>query len=335
MTSRIYLIDYLKALSILMVIFTHYDWKDKTTLFFTLIIAMAVPIFMMISGYNMTMSYARKTDGTLRAMYAPKLLWSRLSRFLLPFVIIYPIEMILHVVIKGDTFTFTDILYYFYRGGLGPGSYYVPVLVVLLFTFPLIFIAIQRGSYWGVGIIGLINLIYEIIVKFGGMDLETYRLLFFRYLLYVALGCYLYCHYQDKKRYPLPIWALVLMFLTGITFSVAVYQFHWIPPIFQYWTKTAMPLALYIFPILYVLMHYLRNKQIPGILGTLLVKMSQASYHIFLVQMVYYRLFDDLVFPPQRDIPTGFVLCGNILISVILGYGFYLFEKLIRKEEIR
>ena len=63
--SRIYLIDYLKTISILMVIFTHYEWAEKGNPFFTLVIAMAVPIFMIVSGYNMTMSYTRKTNGTL------------------------------------------------------------------------------------------------------------------------------------------------------------------------------------------------------------------------------------------------------------------------------
>lgn len=333
--SRIYLIDYLKTISILMVIFTHYEWAEKGNPFFTLVIAMAVPIFMIVSGYNMTMSYTRKTNGTLRELYAPKLLWQRLSRFLLPFIMIYPLEMILLVVVRGETFTWQELLYHFYRGGLGPGSYYVPVLVVLLFTFPLIFTAVSRLSYWGVWVVGAANLIYEILVVVCEMDRETYRLLFFRYLLYVALGCYLYFHYRDKKKYPLPRWALVAMFVIGLGLPLAVYQFGWDPPIFPYWRKTAMPLALYIFPIIYVLMHYFREKQIPGVAGRVFVKISQASYHIFLVQMVYYRVFDDIVFPPELGLPPALVISGNILISVLVGYGFYILEKLIRKERIK
>lgn len=96
-----------------------------------------------------------------------------------------------------------------------------------------------------------------------------------------------------------------------------------------------MPLALYIFPIIYVLMHYFREKQIPGVAGRVFVKISQASYHIFLVQMVYYRVFDDIVFPPELGLPPALIISGNILISVLVGYGFYILEKLIRKERIK
>ena len=35
-----------------MVIITHYDWGDKDSPFFTMLINMAVPVFMIISGYN-------------------------------------------------------------------------------------------------------------------------------------------------------------------------------------------------------------------------------------------------------------------------------------------
>lgn len=327
--GRIYLIDYLKAVSVIMVIFTHYDWKDKTSLFFTLIIAMAVPIFMVISGYNFSMSYTKKTTGALKELYAPSMLLPRLYRFFLPFLIIYIPEMLLHVVMKGQTYTPLDLVRYFFRGGLGPGSYYVPVLVVMLFTFPLIYACIRRFSYWGVCMVGLANLAYELYVRYGHMDRELYRLLFFRYLMFVALGCYMYFHFQDKKKYPLPTAALLIMFLTGLSFSVAVYQFHWRPPIFRYWTKTSMPLAFYIFPIVFALIYFFREKQLPGLPGRVLARIGQASYHIFLIQMVYYRLFDDIVFPTG---PAAFVVCGNIVITTAFGYCYYLLESSLSKK---
>lgn len=334
-SERIYLIDYLKAISVIMVIFTHYAWEDKTSLFFTLVIAMAVPIFMVISGFNFTMSYEKKTGGTLRELYAPSLMLHRLYRFLLPFILIYIPEMLLHILMRGDSFSAGDWILYFIEGGLGPGSYYVPVLIVMLFTFPLMYVCIRRFSYFGVCLVALVNLAYELFVYYGHVPGPLYRLLFFRYLLYVALGCYMYFHFQNSKKeslshkkYPLPWAALLLMFLTGLSFSVAVYQFGWRPPIFRYWVKTAMPLALYIFPFIYVLMRYLGKKQLPDPFGSILSKIGQASYHIFLIQMVYYRLFDDIVFPPGPAIP---VVCGNILITVTLGYGYYLLESKLSK----
>lgn len=329
LSGRIYLIDHLKAISVMMVIFTHYAWKDKTGLFFTLIIAMAVPIFMVISGFNFTMSYERKTDGSLRELYAPSQIFLRLYRFLLPFVIVYIPEMILHIFIRKETYTPKEWLLHFIEGGLGPGSYYVPVLVVMLFCFPLIYICIRRFSYLGVAFIGLIHLAYEIYVRYGHMDKYYYRLLFFRYLLFVAFGCYMYFHFQNKKKYPISKIALFLMFCVGLSFSVAVYQFHWKPPIFRYWTKTAMPLALYIFPIVFLLIAKFGQKNLTGGLWNLLAKIGQASYHIFLIQMIYYRLFDDLVLPAGPAIP---VVIGNLAITLVLGYLYYLLESKLSKK---
>ena len=54
--KRIELIDYLKAICVTMVIFTHYDWSEKCTPLFTMFINMAVPVFMILSGYNFAMS---------------------------------------------------------------------------------------------------------------------------------------------------------------------------------------------------------------------------------------------------------------------------------------
>ena len=53
--KRIDFLDYLKAICVIMVIITHYDWADKDSPFFTMLINMAVPVFMIISGYNFAM----------------------------------------------------------------------------------------------------------------------------------------------------------------------------------------------------------------------------------------------------------------------------------------
>ena len=68
--KRIDFLDYLKAICVIMVIITHYDWADKDSPFFTMLINMAVPVFMIISGYNFAMSNRKKTGGNLKKMYA-------------------------------------------------------------------------------------------------------------------------------------------------------------------------------------------------------------------------------------------------------------------------
>ena len=83
--KRIDFLDYMKAACVIMVIITHYDWHDKTTPIFTMLINMAVPVFMIISGYNFAMSNRKKTGGKFGEMYAWRMMKPKLVRFLVPF----------------------------------------------------------------------------------------------------------------------------------------------------------------------------------------------------------------------------------------------------------
>lgn len=84
--QRIEFLDYLKAVCVIMVIITHYGWEDKTSPFFTMLINMAVPVFMIVSGYNFAMSNRKKADGNLEKMYGWNMMKPKLIRFLLPFL---------------------------------------------------------------------------------------------------------------------------------------------------------------------------------------------------------------------------------------------------------
>ena len=76
--QRIEFLDYMKAVCVIMVIITHYEWTDKTSPFFTMLINMAVPVFMIVSGYNFAMSNRKKAGGRLGKMYG----WSMMKPLL-------------------------------------------------------------------------------------------------------------------------------------------------------------------------------------------------------------------------------------------------------------
>lgn len=79
------------------------------------------------------------------------------------------------------------------------------------------------------------------------------------------------------------------MFLCGLAYIIAVFRFDAELMIFDYWKTTAMPVAFYIFPIVIMLFRKFYHITIPGIVGDVLTQIGKASYHIFLVQMVYYH----------------------------------------------
>ncbi len=328
--KHIYLIDYLKAVGIIMVIITHYEWEDKTTPFFTWFIAMAVPIFMLLTSFNFSMSFERKTSGKIIELYQWKNVMPRIVRFTVPFVMVFVLEMVLEAM-EGQPYSLKEMITCFMEGGIGPGSYYYPILIQLLFLFPIIYLMVKHISWGGVAGVALLNLAYEYYVRYSEMELDTYRLLVPRYLLFLAMGCYLYFHLKNEKKYPLPVWAMLPGFAVGFGFIIWVYQLENQPELelFRFWTRTSMLTAFYIFPIIYLLFHYLKNKKIPGKVGVLLSEIGKASYHIFLVQMMYFEFFDDILFPLH---PAVLVTIGNVLVCVTVGYGFYLIEKNLHEK---
>ncbi len=310
--KRIEFLDYLKAICVIMVIITHYDWEDKSSPFFIMLINMAVPVFMIISGYNFAMSNRRKTGGKLKKMYAWNIIKPKLIRFLVPFFAVCFIEIgILYIEDKN-----INPLRIFLLGAYGPGSYYVPIMLQLLVIFPIIYKLVEKNAKWGIIISASANLLFEIGVKVFQMDKYYYRLSIGRYLLLIAFGCYLYLYPEHRvKRHQ-----LVLMFLIGITYIVAVYGFDKDLIIFDYWKTTAMPIAFYIFPIIVLMFRKFYHVKLPGIIGNTLTVIGQASYHIFLVQMVYYHfeLGGKIMFSAWY-----FAIPFNILITVSAGLLFY------------
>lgn len=310
--NRIEFLDYLKAVCVLMVIITHYEWTDKTSPFFTMLINMAVPVFMIISGYNFAMSNRKKAGGKLGKMYGWDMMKPKLVRFLVPFFAVCLIEIVLLMMEDREIHP----LRIFLLGAYGPGSYYVPVMLQLLVIFPIIYILVARNAKLGLTVAGIANLLFEIAVKVFEIDKYYYRLSIGRYLLLIAFGCYLYLHPEHRvKRYQ-----MVAMFLVGLAYLVAVFGFDRELLLFGYWKTTAMPVAFYIFPIVILLFRKFYHSRIPGYFGKLLTWIGKASYHIFLMQMVYYHFeLGGAIMQAEWYIAVPF----NILVSVPAGLAFY------------
>ena len=272
-STRIEFLDYMKAVCVIMVIITHYDWNDKTSPFFTMLINMAVPVFMIISGYNFAMSNQKKADGNLKKMYAWKMIKPKLIRFLVPFFTVCVIEIILLM----EEQKHINPPRIFLLGAYGPGSYYVPIMIQLLIIFPIIYKLVEKNAIMGLWLSAIANLIYEIAIKCLQIDKYYYRLSIGRYLLLIAFGCYLYLHPEHRMTKK----QLIGMFAAGMLYIVTVLWLDWDSIIFDYWTPTAMPITFYIVPIVILLFRKFYHSKLPGKAGKLLTCIGQASYHIF------------------------------------------------------
>lgn len=326
--GRVYIVDYLKAICAIMVIITHYSWThtDKLNPLFPFAINMAVPIFMILSGYTFVLSAMKKNSNTLKSEYRLKLLIPKIIRFTVPVVVAFVIYVVVKTM-KGSDYTIHTLQRKIIMGKYGPGSYYYGLMLQLLILFPLIYYVVKKFKALGVVFVGTVNLTFEIMIHSMDVDIAIYRILIFRYLLFIAMGCYLYLH---KKR--LNAIVLLGMFCIGCSYLISYKYMGYDLKLFTYWSWSSMVTAFYIFPIIHLLFYYGEEFHLKGKLGNLLSLMGAASYHIFLTQMVYYGAGANKYL---KAIPTYEVLTMNILICVSVGIVFFKIESRVTTVLIR
>ena len=306
-------IDVLKGISILCVVLTHYAWTqtERNTLLFPFWIDMAVPMFMILSGYVYTESYVKREIESFEEAYNIKGMFTKSIRFLLPFTIIYILEIYL-ASFDNYHYPLKQIYNAFLCGGFGPGSYYVPLMIQFLFVFPVIYFVIKKYQFKGLLLCGLVNGVYEILQSAYGMNEQCYRLLLFRYILVISFGCYLALGIESSIKAS----KAVISFLVGFIFILLCCYLNYTPKIIVYWTRTSFVACLYILPIAALLLKLNMRCKLLECLG-------RTSYDIYLIQMVYYFIGADHIYGmvKSRELQLVFslVICcmGGILFNYI------------------
>ena len=319
-SERLHLTDYLKAICIVMVIITHFDWETKAYPIFTYGIRMAVPIFMILSGYNAVLSYERHKLNTLGAIYSPVEMLPKLAWIMLPYTLLFFFEALSAQYLTYEL-TVSDFIYTYLTGGFGDGlsgGYYVACLLELTLTMPIIYVIMRRFPKGGLVGIFAFNFLYEVFVIYSGMSWANYRIIYLRYIFMVAAGMYMAL---GHKLHP----ALVgIMLAAG---CVYLYAFDYIGlniKLFKWWGNTNLPAALYIVPVIYILFALFATKQLPSAVGSLLALLGRSTWHIFLFQMLYYRMgwCDDFLY-----LGAFWNITLNILICCFAGCAWSRLEK--------
>lgn len=324
--ARLNYLDFYKGICIVFIIITHYAWEpeQRRILFFPFWIDMAVPIFMVITGYLNSMVFERKR-WCLRDAYKLRGIVGKWMRFVIPFVLVYFIQVVSKIA-DGQSISAVGLIKNFLVGGYGPGSYYFPIMIQVILIIPLIWYVIQK--YKAKGLIGcfLLNAIFEFVKTAIGMPVTIYRLCAFRYIFILGYGSYLYvCH--DEIRNQKKIW-FYLAGCVGILYLVAFkylgVEFVVVP---EGWTSTFVIGVLYIVPIM---LHAMRPN---GLKYAPLELLGKASFNIFLVQMFYYWGICRKIY---LLVPTRIL---QVLLSIIIccsvGIAFYKIENPITQRIVR
>lgn len=315
-------IDILKIVAIILIIITHDSWAldNSELLIFPLVIDMAVPIFMIVSGYN----YANGNHLCLKEEYKALGMRKRLNRILLPFFLVFFSMVLLLIIVKNEKYTFVSLLIDLVKGGYGPGAYYTPIMVQFILFVPLIWYIYKKYTILA---IFLVNLLFEVIYTVMQLDEKLYQFLLLRYVFFIALGFEMKTREKEgRKRY-----CEIFLFIIGIFYLVGS-KYLYEPIVFRRWTTTSMISGFYIWPCLLAGQRFFEGREVAGRLKDILTICSNATFHIYLVQMMYYYIGVSRVF---GAIPASIRIICNVLICVSGGVFFYWIMNNVQKALAR
>ena len=333
-------IDVLKGMCIILVVIEHAKWDRAIWRagLFPFWDRIAIPCFMVISGFV----YAKSIEGkTLKEAYDPKLIFRRLKRYLLPFLFVYFMELLVFYLASTDfvkTFLSERFQYQFdsdpldklslhiildglIRSGYGPGNYYTPVLVQLVFLFPLFYFFMKRFEYKGLLGSAVFCFLIELWQYYFKIPRSVYRLLIFRHIMTICFGIYLALGLYKKNRV-LNLISLVI----GFIYIVAHSYYKWTPVIFNNgWADVNFVACLFYIPII---AYFIKKENLHC---RPLETIGKASFHIYLTQMVYYNFMKKDIF--IRILGSQYLWCFiSVIICVSVGLLFYFLENRIRMK---
>lgn len=98
--NRIGIVDLCKGICILFVIITHFSWTqaERLQLLFPFWIDMAIPIFLVLSGYVLSLSYQKKGIDGVEVAYQPKNWLKSFLRYTIPYCIVILIELTIKII---------------------------------------------------------------------------------------------------------------------------------------------------------------------------------------------------------------------------------------------
>ena len=314
-------LDIIKAFCILFVIITHAQISGSFRLcaLFPFWINMAVPLFMIISGYVYASSFERNGISEIGGAYSLRFIMPKFIRYTVPFVMAFVVEVLGELYKAPSSFYIKQMALIFFKGGKGPGSYYYPLMIEFLLFYPVLYFIIKKNVLQGLALCFIVNVGFEFFSCVWACNNAFYRMLIFRYTFVIAYGSYLW-QCRGKAEGGIAFGWKIASFLAGCVFII-MYAYMGVQSkiVNNDWKDTTYLPCLYIVPLAEFLIQRVHFGFKP------LELIGRASFNIFLVQMVYYTYAVNFV---RRLIPNhSLCLVLHIVICVSVGLIFYLVEK--------
>jgi len=289
-------VDFLKGLAILSVIVLHSAPSQCLYMVWAHFhIWQAVPVFVILMGVTSNLAVSHGGVLTLRQSLSWPYWKGRLRRLVAPFLVVFLISLFAAVAFQGKAYL-GPLTLIGYLPRTGPGNYYVSILLQYLLLGPIVVAGWKRWPRLTVGVLFALDLSFEIIAPHVSAFIDTpylYSACILRYLAAIAMGLWIadelaetgtVCLGARRNRFILTIVPFSLAYLI-----VGQFIRQPVPFFVDNWglqNILGFPYAVLLVAIL------VRARAIVAATLRRLVRsvetLGRASYHIFLLQMLFF-----------------------------------------------
>ncbi len=316
--KRINHLDVYKGVVILFIIITHFSWSgdEREKYLFPFWIDMAVPVFVVITGYLYAMT-AENRNQTLLQAYHPREILAKWARLLIPVIPVYCFQIYIMTQVWDKHLTLRGWFHYFViEARSGRGSWYIYFMLQVVLLLPILHHIISKKPMIGLAGAFTLNVLYEKFKNLIQMPEEYYRILIFRNLFILAFGIFLYVKRNDTKMLKQP--AYYIAGVLGVAYTIFFTYMDFYPTIVNLWPTRGVFNVLFMVPVMMWLVRWDR------VHNRFLELLGKASYEIMLVQMIFYWYYSGkLYLRVQGKMPR---LLLTVIICAAIGVIYYLIE---------
>jgi peptidoglycan/LPS O-acetylase OafA/YrhL len=316
--GRVRQIDVLKGLAIIGVMMQHafsssflqHSWE-------ILYAGQAVPVFFVIMGLNAAQSTGRRRVNFLGDLYDSDYVRGRVQRLVSPIMLIWPLALIVALLV-GEVHIGPLVLVGVLPISSAPGNYFVTIMLEFAVLFPAVIWYFKRAPVATTLVVAVADVGFELLAPHvhalgaaGPAHGYIYEAAIVKYGLAILAGVWLSRIELGRRGFAL----LSVLALGGIVYLVVLHQdpngFAWLVSSFSRTTNFIS--VFYAVWLTYVGIRLIPPKSSRPAYGAL-EKLGRASYHVFLVQIVWFGAIT------TRSWPMAII---GILASSAIGYAFY------------
>lgn len=315
----------------------------------------AIPIFFIVMGITLGMSFKRRKYSNLKEIYSKNYFKSRFIRLYFPYIVLLLITVILGVLILIATninlfgnFSLYTLVGYIPLNGPNFGSYFITLVLQVIFVFPLIYIAYMRNPKITLISVVIIDLTFQILAYYYVSPL-LYSICIIRFISALTIGLWISDHdfnldnsldiLSKVKIFLLNNKLFIFLSLIGILYLSLWYLLYegYLISLFyplpylnnKFATFGCQNVLSFVYVALLIILAFIifPNKSKSRTLNQIGI-IGKASYHIFLIQILYFTIFSlSNILSTSIIINKILIILGDVLLCIILGILFYYLEQ--------